>query len=190
MDTRKIIQALSYIVSKQKDKRIDNIKAYKLLWLTDRYHLRQYGRTVTGDTYYAMPKGVVSSDAKNLLEGKNTLLRKSNTNIDNVIERGIGYYKYKVAPNLRVFSKTDIEALDLILKNYNKMSAEELSSLSHNYPEWKRYEADLKNDNGKNSYKIDITLFFINHEDGKSLFMDDKEMLSLTRNIYIFHYGN
>jgi hypothetical protein len=50
------------------------MKAYKLLWLADRYHLRQYGRTITGDTYFALPLGLIPSDAKNILEKKETNL--------------------------------------------------------------------------------------------------------------------
>ena len=51
------------------------MKAYKLLWLADRYHLRQTGTTVTGDAYYAMPFGIVPNDAKCLLDKTKTKLR-------------------------------------------------------------------------------------------------------------------
>ena len=77
MDTRKIVQALAYLASKEDDKVMDNMKAYKLLWLADRYHLRQTGRTITGDAYYALPHGIVPSDAKNLLDGAKTKMRSN-----------------------------------------------------------------------------------------------------------------
>ena len=57
--TKKIIQALAYIAYQQADHKINSMKAYKLLWLADRYHLRQFGRTITGDTFFALPHGVV-----------------------------------------------------------------------------------------------------------------------------------
>ena len=69
-DTKKIIQALTYLAGKEDDKVMDNMKAYKLLWLADRYHLRQTGMTITGDAYYAMPFGIVPSDAKCVLENR------------------------------------------------------------------------------------------------------------------------
>ena len=78
MDTKKIIQALAYMAYKEPNHIMDNIKAYKLLWLADRYHVRRTGRLVTGDAYYAMPKGPVPSDAKNLLEGQATHLTTDN----------------------------------------------------------------------------------------------------------------
>jgi len=188
MDTRKIIQALAYVASKQPNSRIDNIKAFKLLWLADSYHLRQYGRTITGDTYYAMPKGVVPSDAKNLLEGKTTTLKPSGISLGDVLSVGHGRYTLVGEPNMRVFSKTDVDALDKVIELYNCMTATELSRLSHEYPEWKEYEKRLGDSDDKNSYKIDIRLFFVNHDDGKGLFVDDGELLSLTEDIYRSHH--
>lgn len=188
MDTRKIIQALAYLAYKQPTKQIGNIKAYKLLWLSDRYHVRHYGRTITGDTYYAMPKGVVPSDVKHILDGKDTIL-KTSIEPNSIIETKLGYYNSKEKPNMKVFSKTDCDVMNLVLDNYNKMSANKLSILSHNFPEWKHYENELKDKDSKNSYKIDMSLFFINYDDGTGLFMDDGELLSLTKNLYFSHYG-
>ena len=73
--TKKIIQALAYIAYQQPDHKVNNMKAYKLLWLADRYHLRQTGRTITGDVFYALPHGVVPSDAKNIVENQPTHIR-------------------------------------------------------------------------------------------------------------------
>lgn len=188
MDTRKIIQALAYLASKQPNMRIANMKAFKLLWLADRYHLRQYGRTVTGDTYYAMPKGVVPSDAKHILDGKATVMKPFECSLENIISPGVRSYTLVGEPNMKVFSKTDKDALDKVLGLYNGMSADELSQLSHKFPEWKEYESRLKDSDEKNSHKIDMKLFFVNYDDGKGLFTDDKELLSVTENIYRSHY--
>ena len=73
-NTKKIIQALAYLASKMQSQTLDEMKAYKLLWLADRCHLRRNGRTITGDRYYAMPRGVVPTDAKHLLDGETTVL--------------------------------------------------------------------------------------------------------------------
>lgn len=75
MDTRGIIQAFAYMAYKKPDHTMDNMKAYKLLWLADRYHLRHTGRFVTGDTYFAMPKGPVLNDVRSILEGQPTHLK-------------------------------------------------------------------------------------------------------------------
>lgn len=74
MDTKKIITSLAYLAWKQQGHEIDNMRACSLLWLADRYQLRNIGRTVSGDTYYAMPHGLMPSDAKCILECKTTNL--------------------------------------------------------------------------------------------------------------------
>jgi hypothetical protein len=72
--TNKIIQALNYLACKRPNKTLGFKRAFKLLWLIDRYSLRHYTQTVTGDTYYAMPYGPVPTDAKSLLENMETHL--------------------------------------------------------------------------------------------------------------------
>ena len=44
--TRKLIQALDYIAYHQHNRTVGFMKAYKLLWLIDRYSMRHYARTV------------------------------------------------------------------------------------------------------------------------------------------------
>lgn len=66
--TRKLIQALDYIAYHQHNRTVGFMKAYKLLWLIDRYSMRHYARTVTGDMYFAMEHGTVPTDAKHVLE--------------------------------------------------------------------------------------------------------------------------
>ena len=188
MDTRKIINALALIVSEQTDKTIDNIKAYKLLWLADRLHLRRYGRTITGDTYYAMPKGPVPSDAKNILEDQQTKL-KNVFDVKALFSLGTGCYSLIGEPNMTVFSKTDIDSLNDVLALYNDMGAEELIMLSHNYPEWKAYADKLNNKDELNSHKMDMRLMFENYDDGKGLFCEPSERLALTKQLFEAHYG-
>ena len=190
MDTRKIIQALDYFACGQDDKSIDNMKAYKLLWLADRWHLRQYGRTVSGDEYHALPYGVVPSDAKCILEGKHTKLQDDSKLASDYlcVLKGHRYASRKM-PDMSVFSETDREALALILKNYNKYSALELSEISHTFPEWKYYEKKLRDSSLKNGYKIDMNLFFENKDDSSHLFNDPDELLSLTKAVYNQYKG-
>ena len=186
MDTTKIIQALNYLACHQPDRQLDNMKAYKLLWLADRYHLRQTGRTITGDAYYAMPFGIVPSDAKCILENAKTKLKNPDGYKDKYIQ-SIENHQYKSVsnPDLNVFSESDQNALDKVLELYGSYSALELSNLSHKFPEWTFYQDLLKDKNTKNSYKIDLSHFFEPApEDGKKLFADDKELLELTCELY------
>ena len=184
--TVKIIQTLLYIASHQKDKCVDFMKAYKLLWLADRCHLRMHGRTITNDQYFAMPYGIVPTDAKHLLEGEVTNL----TTPEDYLERRIkivSKHKYKAVaePDLKEFSKSDIDVLNKVLESYNGLKPMELSSLSHKYPEWKQYEKMLNNENEKNSFPVNIDLFFENSdEDEAKIFDQSSEMLEMTKEIY------
>lgn len=184
-DIRKIVQALTYLANYQPDKMLDNMKAYKLLWLADRYHLRQTGRTITGDSYYAMPFGIVPSDAKCLLENEKTKLKepKGYKNMYLILENH--QYKAIAEPDLNEFSISDMEALDKVLAAYNKYDALQLSDISHRFPEWTFYKELLDNKNTKNSYKIDFDHFFEDAPVGEhQLFNDSRELLELTQELY------
>lgn len=177
---KKIIQALNYISTKQPNNLMNKMKAYKLLCLADRYHIRQYGRSITNDVYCALPYGTVPSNTMNLFTGK---LSDDDFNLN--IEIVDNYnYKSKSAPNLKVFSKTDLEAIDIILEKFNHKTEFELSQFSHIFPEWKRFENDLNNPSKANSYKIKESDFFLNVDEDSGLFKDDEELLSLTKELY------
>ena len=184
-DTRKIIQALNYFASTQLGKTINSMKAYKLLWLADRYHLRHYGRTISGDEYYALPHGPVPMDAMNVVEGKPTRLKDGS---DGVLYIGKSK-RYNIVslkdPRMEVFSVSDIEALDIVLKEYGKKTWWELSDMSHSFPEWTHYEAFLNNPYSKNGYKIDAALFFENREKENGIFKESRELLELTKELYL-----
>lgn len=183
-DTRKIIQALTYLAGKEEDKVMDNMKAYKLLWLADRYHLRQTGRTITGDVYYAMPYGIVPSDAKCVLENAKTKMRNPKGYKERYIaNKGNHEYMALADADLKVFSDSDQEALDKVYDVYGSMGAIELSELSHRFPEWTFYSELLKDREQKNSYRIDLDHFF---EDGpeNDFFCESKELLDLTKELY------
>ncbi len=184
--TKKIIQALAYIAFQQPEHKVNSMKAYKLLWLADRYHLRQTGRTITGDSFYALPHGVVPSDAKNVVEHQPTHIPNDTEYCDQYIQR-VGKYGYKAVtePDLMVFSDSDQDALDKVLRCYGSMDQYQLERLSHNFPEWLAYQDKIKADNTPKAYKIDLDYFFCDvEEDQSGLFVDDPEMLALTKQMF------
>lgn len=185
-NTKKIIQALTYLAYNMPEYVLDDMKAYKLLWLADRCHLRKNGRTITGDKYFAMPRGVVPTDAKHLLDGEQTVLENPDGYFDKWIIK-IENHKYKAlrAPEIAEFSDSDIEVLDEVISQYGNFSRHELSDLSHKYPEWKEYEDMLKDKAEKNSFPININLMFENStEDNSDLFLQSPELLKVTKEIY------
>ena len=185
-DTRKIIQALTYIAYQQPGHKINSMKAYKLLWLADRYHLRQYGRTITGDTFFALPHGVVPSDAKNVVEHQATHIPTDEKYRDKYIKR-LGKYSFQAItePDVMLFSDSDQEVLDKILQVYGALDQYELEKLSHKFPEWLAYESKLQAESTPKAYKIDIDYFFDEaKEDNSGLFADDPEKIALIKEYF------
>lgn len=186
MDASKTVNVLGYFAKRQGGEAMNCMKAYKLIWLADRYHLRQYGRTITGDRYYAMQRGLVPSDTKNIVEGENP----RHIAIDDINRAAIQHdkdsfsYRFVTDIDQGVFSESDREVLDLIWKTYGKLDQWQLSDLSHKAPEWKQYESLLKENGEKNSFPVDIDLFFENFYDGYGLFSDSKEKMTATKQYY------
>lgn len=185
-NTKKIIQALAYLAMHMPGESLSAMRAYKLLWLADRCHLRQNGRTITGDSYFALPKGMVPTDAKHLLDGETTIMETPQGYLEQWIEK-VGEYSYRAikAPDLTEFSKSDLDVLQRVLTIYGNKSGKELSELSHKYPEWKYYEDMLSDKKEKNSFPINMDLMFENStEDSSPLFDQSPEIIEETKEIY------
>ena len=163
------------------------MKAYKLLWLADRYHVRHHGRTVSGDTYYALPHGIVPSNAKYFLENKPTKLEVPKDYKDSYISiAGEHSYKAIKEPDLSEFSKSDIEALDRVLDSYNHLSPIRLSQLSHKYPEWKYYEKVIQDKDHGSAYPVNMLHFFepAPDADKSGVFTESQELIELSKEVY------
>lgn len=184
--TKKLIQALNYIASRQPNKVVGFKKAYKLLWLIDRYSLRHYARTLSGDQYFAMQLGPVPTDAKHLLEGLPTNLKGNQADATQylTINRTTHKVRSRKAPEMDVFSISDIETMDLILNHYGGMSSNDLSALSHKYPEWLPYKERIENEAKKSSYLINTGLFFEPYDDGKGVFNEETEALTIAKDMW------
>ena len=184
--TNKIIQALNYLACKQANKTLGFKRAFKLLWLIDRYSLRHFTQSVTGDTYYAMPYGPVPTDAKSLLENEGTHLTNNPEYQSKYIRPDVVHHIFTSvqSPDMNVFSESDIESMDKVWDTYKKTSTQDLVSMSHEFPEWKAYEQDIKGGE-KTSYLIDTDLFFDGDFHDDLGFFDEKpEVLGLALETY------
>ncbi len=85
--------------------------------------------------------------------------------------------------DIKVFSESDLEALDKVYEAFGGMSGRELSDMSHIFPEWTFYSNLLADKGQKNSYRIDLDHFF---EDGpeRAFFSESPELLALTQEMY------
>ncbi|MGA3266863.1 MAG: Panacea domain-containing protein [Verrucomicrobiota bacterium] len=162
---RKATQALNFL-ARQAGGRINKLKAIKLLFFADRYHLRKFGRPVSECTYFAMTHGPVASEAKEVAEDDAMLSAPARDYARKFLERTSDYDYTSVADvDKSVLSETDIEALTFAWENFGYLPKYQLRDITHQYPEWKRHERVLKS-GGRRRVAMDYADFFTDPEAG------------------------
>ena len=147
---RKSTQALNYFARRATSgaprPELNKLKALKLLFFADRYHLRKYGRPVSDSAYFAMAKGPVASDAKHVAEDAKRLDFRARCYARRFIrQKGETFNYTSVAQvDLAVLSKTDLEALNFAWGVFGHYSKFQLCEITHHYPEWKRHARTLQ----------------------------------------------
>lgn len=139
---QKAIQALNYFALKEGGE-MNKMKALKLVYFADRYHLRKYGRPITNDTYFALPYGPVASACLNLLNAGEFETSESKYR-DTYLEK-LSHYTYSsnAAVESEHFSETDQEALQYAWDTYRNQDQFQLAEKTHEFPEWKKHAAAL-----------------------------------------------
>lgn len=141
----KTTQSLNFFARKNSGA-INKLKALKLLYFADRYHLRKYGRPITNDEYFAMNYGPVPSGAKDLAEGSDFLAQAEKDYAGQFICATSERYEFSSLANIEedIFSESDREALEFSWNTFSRFDEFKLAELTHEYPEWKKHEAALK----------------------------------------------
>lgn len=141
---RKAAQALNYF-ARQEGGSINKLKALKLLFFADRFHIRKYGRPVSECQYFAMTHGPVASEAKSIAEECATLPAMARAYARKYV-RTDGDYEFTSAADVdaAVLSPSDREALEFAWRNFGRFGKYTLRTITHHYPEWKRHEPKLK----------------------------------------------
>jgi uncharacterized phage-associated protein len=140
---KKATQALNFF-AQQAGGRLSKLRALKLVFFADRYHLRKYGRLVTNDEYWAMDYGPVASNTKDLAEMSAFLGEQEKAYAKKFLEPADQDHRYgsKAPVDESVLSASDLEALQFAWKTFGRKGR--LVDLTHEYPERKRHEATLK----------------------------------------------
>lgn len=183
-DYQKAVQALNFFAIKEGGK-INKMKAIKLIWLSDRKHLRQYGRTILSDSYIAMPYGPVPSNTKDIIEDTRFSSPVAIEYKSKYLQ-GVNKYYYRSIADLEpmVFSKTDLIVLEHIYEKFKEFSECKLSEISHHFPEWKKFEHKLSI-KLSSSFKMDYSDFFCQPDiDISSIFNEDENTLAVTKDIF------
>lgn len=174
-DVEKLVQAIAYFASKGV-KDLDKMKAAKLLFHADKYHLLRYGRPVLGDQYACMEYGPVPSTSLNVMNDLVAGDRHFPPVAKNLFDKFVAVerplfgrypvFRVKAEPDLDVFSDSDIEALDIALRDHGGKSSWQLSVESHQEPAWKI--ANQRRPEGS-SVMMDYRLFFEDHPEAAGI---------------------
>lgn len=182
---KKAVQALN-LLARLEGGQINKMKALKLIWLADRYHLRKYARTIIGDTYFAMEYGPVASGTKDLAEGKDFVFQSQNEREyrDQFLST-ISQYYYKSVREVdyQLFSKTDETAIRTVYKAFGMHDEFKLSELSHLFPEWKKFESSIRA--GISRVEMNYLDFFEQAKHNVPLFNESQDDVGLTKEIFL-----
>jgi uncharacterized phage-associated protein len=141
---RKATQALNFL-ARQSGGRLNKLKALKLIFFADRYHLRKFGRPVSECTYFAMTHGPVASEAKQVAEEHDRLPAPVRSYARKFLQKKSDYDYASVADvDKAALSESDLEALTFSWENFGYQPKYQLRDITHRYPEWKRHEPALK----------------------------------------------
>src|SRR3989338_11351317 len=142
-DYRKAVQCLNFFAVQEGGK-INKMKAIKLIWLADRKNLRTYARPVVFDEYFAMKNGPVQTSVKDLAENTSFLSKEESDYRNQYINLQQYDLLAKDGVEKSVFSETDLSALQEIYAEFGALDQFALVDFSHRYPEWKKFEQQIK----------------------------------------------
>lgn len=155
---KKATQALNRFALKSGG-RINKLKALKLVYFADRYHLRKYGRLITNDSYVAMKNGAVPSSTRDILQ-KTKFIGTREKDYANRFIVTEGYdLESSAPPDDKVFSQSDIQAIEFAWKRFGHLGKYAIAQLTHKYPEWIVHEKTL-NRKPRSRIPMDINEFF------------------------------
>ena len=157
----------------------------KMLFLADVYAVRNYGISITNDTYFAMKNGPVLSTMDNIVEQnheqlsskqlayiKEFLIRNSekNTTLDTI--------QVARETDSDYLSELDEEAVDAVYEEFGNRNTGELIDLTHTFQAWKKHGETV---NQNRRAEMDIA-DLLRDNDGMLRVADD--VLAGSRRIY------
>ena len=131
---RKATQALNFM-ARQAGGSIHKLKALKLVYFADRYHLRRFGRPVIGDEYLAMEYGPVPSNTKDIAELGDFLGKEEREYVKAfILPNEFHSYRSEREVETKMFSQSDREALAWAWKTFGHIARFDLAKRRMNIP--------------------------------------------------------
>lgn len=138
-----ILAALQYIQNKKVKESEYRITLLKHLFFADRFHLRRYGIPLSNDNYFALKNGPVASYTANILEKNGDWVDIASLGALETLDS----YRVRLNFNDIIDSKLSAsakECLDLAADNFGDITRFNLCEITHEYPEWKKFEKDFQ----------------------------------------------
>jgi uncharacterized phage-associated protein len=159
-DYKKAVQALNYLLRKSGNK-MNYMKAIKLLYFAERFHIRKYRRLICHAEYIGMKLGPVQSEVKDIISIKGDLIPEEEKSYYNKYIKKSDNYIIKSIKEIDEdeFSESDIESLNFALRHFSIFNEFQLADITHAYPEWSKYR-DLIEKAGRSRFDMDILDFF------------------------------
>ncbi len=150
-DIKKVANALIFFIDK-KVRFLTKTKFIKMMFFVDKLHLEKYGRSVFFDSYFKLPKGPVPSLTLNIINAS-----AGNCDIEDDIDefakefssyiaaqceynrkrdKNMTIFSKKLDFNERMFSKSEIEALNIVADKYINTSIDDIIEATHNTKEF------------------------------------------------------
>ena len=174
-DSRKIVQLINYFAVQSPFREITKLHMLKYVYFADRYHLRKYGRLITGDIYYAMQYGPVASATKEIIEFKRA---DAVEYARHYLEAMDAHMVRSIAPvDDKVFSETDREAIRVAQALSARIG--DPVAYTHHFFEWAKHAAKLKDK--KSRVKMSLLDFFAPAPQEFEFCVVDSELLSMNK---------
>jgi len=138
MNHKKSIEVILYIIQKLGGS-VNQYNLMKILFEADKYHLNNYARPVTGDTYIAMEYGTVPQAMKNYVDADHWYLGLiGREQYPFYLDKKTWHVMSQEVPNLDYLSKSDQEAVDCGIKKYGYLPFDMVCELNHQEKAWVR----------------------------------------------------
>jgi uncharacterized phage-associated protein len=155
----KFVAAMTHMAMKVAD--LTKLRAAKLLYFADKYHLTNYGRPIIGDFYVRMDHGPVPSQSLDLMNELVSpyVIRGAKRPTLNAMQQYLEVdsngkqpkFVAKKKADYSALSESDVEALDKSIALFGKASITRVWNAGHNERSWKETPPHQK---------IDYRLFF------------------------------
>lgn len=132
-DRDKALEAILYIAKSLHNPTFHSIS--KMLYLSDKLHLQEYGRLICGDRYIAMENGPVPSAIYDMM--KVAARRRSiDVDWDEIIQESLDVYRGRdVIPkrdcDMDMLAESEVECIQKVIAEYGHKSFGQLTDITH-----------------------------------------------------------